>query len=83
MSSFRYYFRSESAKQAKIIAPNREVPIYCTVSNITVSGCCLQVGATVQLPEAFHLVADDEDSLNYACRVVWRKEGQLGVEFDE
>jgi hypothetical protein len=57
-----------------------EVPILCKLFDVSRSGACLTVDAPAALPTEFmlHLNAD----LHCWCRVVWRKDHQVGVEFE-
>jgi len=54
--------------------------IDCTVRNISESGACLQVASPLGIPETFDLRLDAEQTTR-PCRVLWRKEQQIGVEF--
>ena len=54
--------------------------IDCTIRNISERGACLQVASPLGIPEAFNLVIE-LDKTTRRCRVVWRKERQIGVEF--
>jgi two-component system, chemotaxis family, chemotaxis protein CheY len=65
-------------KSAKI-AINRGSVIDCTIRDISKNGACLRVASPVGIPEVFELVLDDK--IQQRCRVKWRKETQIGVEF--
>ena len=47
--------------------------------DISEHGACLRVASTLGIPEFVELVFDDKTATR--CRVVWRKETQIGVEF--
>lgn len=55
--------------------------IDCTVRNLSATGAALNVPSPVGIPENFDLVVSS-DALRFACRVVWRKAGRVGVRFD-
>jgi PilZ domain len=55
--------------------------IDCTVRNLSKIGAALDVPTPVGIPDEFTLVIPS-DELRFACRVVWRKAGRIGVRFD-
>lgn len=55
--------------------------IDCTVRNLSETGAALDVATPVGIPDEFILVITS-DALRFACRVVWRKAGRIGVRFD-
>lgn len=55
--------------------------IDCTVRNLSKTGAALDVASPVGIPEEFTLVLPS-DALRFACRVVWRKAGRIGIRFD-
>jgi PilZ domain-containing protein len=78
MAERRDKFRLSASGTAKIIGARGETPIHCTVHDISGSGCSPAVNALVRLPESFQHVPDDDNSLGYPCRVVWRKGSRVG-----
>jgi hypothetical protein len=50
------------------------------VRNLSVRGAKLIVGTQVGIPETFDLTFPADGS-SRRCKVIWRKEGELGVEF--
>jgi hypothetical protein len=72
--------RPRALKTAKIIFNNRFSTIDCTVRNLSGHGAKLIVGTQVGIPETFDLTFPADGS-SRPCKVVWRKEGELGVEF--
>jgi hypothetical protein len=68
-------------KSARILLNHHHSVIDCTVRNLSPLGACLQVASTLGIPERFDVLFDADHSVR-ACRVVWHKERQLGVEFD-
>jgi hypothetical protein len=71
--------RQRVLKPAKI-AFGRAGIIDCTLRNISDSGACLQVASPIGIPETFNLLLD-AGKTSRPCRVLWRKEQQIGVEF--
>jgi hypothetical protein len=72
--------RVRTLKSAKILFNNHYSVIDCTVRNLSSSGACLQVASSVGIPERFDMILD---GMTRPCRTVWRRERQLGVEFQE
>jgi hypothetical protein len=62
------------------IAFGRAGIVDATLRNISDHGACLQVASPLGIPESFNLLLD-RDRARKPCRVVWRKERQIGVEF--
>jgi hypothetical protein len=54
--------------------------IQCVVRNFSSTGARLEGVLPATLPETFDLVFDDERS-TLSCRVKWRRESAVGVEF--
>jgi hypothetical protein len=63
------------------IAFGRAGILDATLRNISDHGACLQVASPLGIPENFNLLLD-HDRTRKPCRVVWRKEKQIGVEFE-
>jgi hypothetical protein len=72
--------RTRVSRNAKIIVPRRSPVIFCTVENITSVGACLKVASTFGVPETFDLTFEHGRTRRW-CRVVWRTNNKLGVEF--
>jgi hypothetical protein len=70
--------RAKTLKAAKILFNNHYSVIDCTVRNLSVSGACLLVPSSLGIPDTFDVVLD---GVTRPCRTVWRREKQLGVEF--
>jgi len=79
MTENRTIARQRVLKAGKI-AINRAGIIDCTVRNISETGACLQVASPLGIPEYFNLILDGEPAPK-PCRVVWRKEKQIGIAF--
>jgi PilZ domain len=54
--------------------------IDCVVRNLSTSGAALEAPNQTGIPPRFILVIPS-DGLRLACRVKWRKEHRVGVEF--
>jgi hypothetical protein len=67
-------------KAARILLNRHHSVLDCTVRNLSPGGACLSVPTTVGIPERFDMVID-ADHMVRACRMVWHKERQFGVEF--
>jgi hypothetical protein len=74
----RRRLRTKTYKGAKIIWHN-SAPVRCVVRNLSETGAKLEVYELV-LQNSFELVFDDQSSRS--CRVLWRKEPWIGVEFN-
>jgi hypothetical protein len=76
----RRKLRIKTYKGAKIIWPNSG-PVRCVVRNLSDTGAKLEVHGLV-LQNSFELVFDLDQSRR-SCRVLWRKEPWIGVEFQD
>ncbi len=72
--------RVRTLKSARILLNHHRSVIDCTVRNLSLSGACLDVPTTIGIPECFDVIFNADNSIR-ACRMVWHKEKQLGVEF--
>ncbi len=68
---------NKDAKGAQLIWRNG-IPVQCVVRNLSEAGAKIVVHSPV--PGTFDLVFDCDQSRR-SCRVVWRKEIQMGVQF--
>jgi hypothetical protein len=62
------------------IAFNRAGVIDCIIRNWSETGACLSVASPLGIPEHFRLLRDGHDP--QMCRVVWRKDKQIGIAFE-
>jgi PilZ domain len=72
--------RGRALKSAKIVFNNRFSTIDCTVRNLSRHGAKLIVGTQIGVPEQFDLTFEGDGSTR-ACKVMWRRESEIGVEF--
>src|ERR1700683_1520247 len=54
------------------------IPVKCIVRNLSRTGAKIEVRNPI--PETFDLIFDNDQSRHH-CRVVWREEFYIGVEF--
>src|SRR5262245_13218998 len=72
--------RTRTAKSARILLNHHHSVIDCTVRDLSPTGACLNVTSAVGIPEQFDVFFMADRSIR-ACRLVWHKEKQVGVEF--
>jgi two-component system chemotaxis response regulator CheY len=78
MTEKRAKQRQRVLKSAKI-AFNGGGVIDCAIRDISEDGACLRVTSALGVPAFFELILDDKT--RRPCHVKWRKETQIGVEF--
>ena len=71
--------RAMSSQPAAISWPGMR-RVNCVVRNFSSTGARLEGTLPASLPPTFNLVFDDDRS-SLACRVKWRRERAVGVEF--
>jgi hypothetical protein len=71
--------RQRTLKGARIVLPNGNSTIDCTVRNLSERGAKLQVTSIIGIPDAFQLLLPNAP--RRACQVIWRKANELGVAF--
>lgn len=76
----RKHPRLRTLKAARILLNQHHSVLDCTVRNVSACGACLSVASTVGIPERFDVIFEADHSVR-ACRMVWHKERQVGVEF--
>lgn len=54
----------------------------CTIRNVSEAGAAISIKSPVWFPDKFTLVMLSVKS-SRPCHIVWRKEGQMGVAFDD
>ena len=80
MSERRAKQRQRVLKSAKIRLERGGV-IDCTIRDISEDGACLRVASALGIPDFFELILDEK--ILRPCRVKWRKQTQIGVEFQQ
>lgn len=74
--------RSRTYKAGKIISVNLSLSFDCVVRDLTATGARLIVPDTVGVPTEFFFLLPS-DRLIAKARVVWRKRGQIGIQYME
>jgi len=72
--------RARTLKKGRIAFNHNRSTIDCTVRNLSPWGACLIVTSPLGVPETFDLFIDS-DHVHRPARIVWRKEGRIGVSF--
>jgi len=72
--------RHRTFKSGKIVVHAGRSVFDCTVRNLSTNGALLVVTSLAGIPEKFDLVLDASGA-HHACRVMWRGEDRIGVEF--
>jgi hypothetical protein len=72
--------RTRALKTARIIYNNRFSVLDCAVRNLSSHGAQLLVSGPHGIPDTFQLELD-AGALIHDCKVIWRQERKLGVEF--
>lgn len=72
--------RQKVLKQGKILLLNGLSSFDCTVRDLSATGAKLLCSDTTAIPDAFRL-ANPADRTMRDVKVMWRKAGQLGVQF--
>jgi hypothetical protein len=75
----RKFIRSRVLKGAKLVFGASPM-IDCVVRNLTTAGARVQIPNTADLPESLTMTFDGGRTLR-ACRIVWRKPNETGLEF--
>jgi hypothetical protein len=72
--------RQRVLKQGKILLANNLSVVDCVVRDMSETGARLLCGDQAAVPGEFRLVTPS-DSLMREAKVIWRRDGQLGVRF--
>ena len=80
MPELRRIKRTRVDKRARIVAPGFSVD--CTVLDLTNLGAGLRLVVNAVLPDRFELIFDSAH-FHRNCRIRWRCEDDLGVEFEK
>jgi len=80
MDERRKHLRVRTLKAAKIIVKLHSSVVDCVVRNKSDHGALILVPSLVGIPASFELVMDS-DHIRHDCRVAWRGNDRLGVEF--
>jgi hypothetical protein len=80
MQERRQVPRSRTLKSGKIIVHAHTSLVDCTVRNLSSKGALLLVASLAGVPQTFDLLLEATGE-HRSCRVIWRGEDRLGVEF--
>jgi hypothetical protein len=72
--------RKRTLKTGRIVFNNKRSVIDCTVRNVSAGGALLAVQSLIGIPDSFDLMIDS-DTTTHPARVMWKRDGQLGVKF--
>ncbi len=79
MQERRRFTRHRVLKGGKIVFNRRYSAIDCTVRNLSDAGAMLTVAGQTAVPHEFDI--EMEHAFVRHCRVVWRHDNRLGVQF--
>jgi PilZ domain len=68
---------------ARILTGEKTSPIACSISDISESGARLTLEHDAEVPETFMLLLTANGGARRHCRVVWRTDLTIGVEFPD
>jgi PilZ domain len=77
----RHQSRSRTLKSARILLNHHQSVIDCVVRNLSETGACLKVETTFGIPDRFDVMFDVDKTIR-ACRLIWHRDRQIGVEFE-
>ena len=80
MAELRNAPRDKTYKAARIGFQGGRAVITCLVRNLSDTGACLGVDNPIDIPDSFNLVFDSGEP-SRMCRVIWRKQKQIGIAF--
>jgi hypothetical protein len=72
--------RRKVLKTAKIVSFDRKTVLTCTIRDLSETGAKLNVEVSSAIPNEFQFFLLSDNSLRDAT-VVWRRSGQIGVNF--
>ncbi|MDB5506073.1 MAG: pilus assembly protein PilZ [Devosia sp.] len=79
MNELRRAPRHRTLKKGHIIVSDGFSTIDCLVRNLSDTGAQLKVASVLGIPDSFPLKLSDGQTLQ--CRVAWKRETEIGVEF--
>jgi hypothetical protein len=74
--------RMRTIKGASLLLPGTASAFSCVMRNLSETGALVELPSTIGVPAAIILETQDK-SLNRHCRVAWRTETRLGLEFTD
>ena len=79
MQERRQVQRVRTLKSGHVVIDTKTPALECIVRNLSPRGALLMVSSLAGIPESFELLL--ESKRRHPCRVIWRGENRLGVEF--
>ena len=79
MNELRQTQRHRTLKKAQIVVSDGFSTIDCVVRNLSETGAQLKVASVLGIPNQFPLKMGDGRTLQ--CRIAWKRETDIGVEF--
>jgi hypothetical protein len=80
MQEKREFPRHRTLKSGQIVVQPRASVFDCTIRNLSPKGALLVMPSLAAIPDKFDLVLRATGE-HHACRVAWRGEDRVGVEF--
>jgi PilZ domain len=81
MTERRIAERRKTYKGAQVTCGAGPPIIGCIVRNLSQTGACLAMDSFVCIPGGLFNLVLESDSSSRACRLVWRDERRMGVQF--
>ena len=79
----RRSFRHSTRSRAWIEFDDHTPPLSCTLVDISEGGARIEVAAPGDLPEEFSLLLVEDLANMRRCRIVWRSDDEIGVNYLE
>lgn len=64
-----------------ILNSDGSAPVRCTMVDVSASGARLRLNAASEVPDEFTLVLSKAGRVRRRCRIVWRREELMGIQF--
>jgi hypothetical protein len=74
----RRHPRRPTGEAARIVVASRFVFV-CVIRDISLGGACLELDGAISVPQTLDLVPATSDA--QVCRVMWRADDRVGLEF--
>jgi hypothetical protein len=74
--------RYSVANGARIVWDGGSSPQNCRMLDVSAHGARLELETAATLPDKFMLLLSHDGGLRRQCRVIWRSENAVGIEFN-
>jgi hypothetical protein len=81
MEELRKAPRSRTFWKGTVLFPGGLRSTECTVRNFSETGARLDCGGVGDIPDHFQLKISQKHRTVFDCKVAWRRDGELGVQF--